>query len=255
MKKYLPYSWYAAKASLRAEVAGSYLNWLWWVINPLAMMLVYSFIFGVVFDAREEYFPAFLFIGLTLWDHFSRGINNSVKIVKKRKGVITKVYLPKYVLILSELFASVIKMLFSFGVIVVMLFVLRVPVTWNVLWIIPLVIVETIFTFGLACFVMHFGVFVEDLSNIIKIVMRFVYYGTGIFWNVETRLANYPKAQFFMMHWNPVGFFVVNGRRCLLQATHPDLIWLLFWLVASLVLSGFGILLVYRCENSYIKAI
>ena len=49
MKKYWKYAIYSSKAQLKAEVANSYLNWLWWILDPLCFMLIYVFMFGYVF--------------------------------------------------------------------------------------------------------------------------------------------------------------------------------------------------------------
>ena len=45
IQKYWKYSFFSAKTQLKAEVANSYLNWLWWIIDPLSFMLIYTFIF------------------------------------------------------------------------------------------------------------------------------------------------------------------------------------------------------------------
>ena len=79
-EKYWKYTLYAAKSQLKTEVANSYLNWIWWVLEPFCFMLIYAFIFGVVFEAREQYFPAFIFIGITAWDFFNRCLTQSVKL-------------------------------------------------------------------------------------------------------------------------------------------------------------------------------
>ena len=71
VKKYAAYMRYAAYASLKAQVAGSYLNWFWWVLEPFGMMIVFSVIFGWLFKQRIQYFPAFIFIGNTIWWFFS----------------------------------------------------------------------------------------------------------------------------------------------------------------------------------------
>ena len=55
-KKYYKYAIYSAKSKLQSEVASSYLNWLWWVLDPICFMLIYTLIFGVVFNAKEQYF-------------------------------------------------------------------------------------------------------------------------------------------------------------------------------------------------------
>ena len=85
LKKYLPYALWSAKADLKAEVASSYLNWMWWLIEPFCMMIIYAVMFGVVFKAFEQYFPIFIFTGITMWGFFSRNINASVNIVRNRK--------------------------------------------------------------------------------------------------------------------------------------------------------------------------
>ena len=66
-KEYWGYTVQAAKSQLKAEVANSYLNWIWWVLEPFALMLIYVVMFGFVFGMTEEYYPAFIFMGLTLW--------------------------------------------------------------------------------------------------------------------------------------------------------------------------------------------
>ncbi len=86
LKRYKSYAVYAAKASLKAEVAGSYLNWVWWILEPVCLMFIYAFIFGVIFDAREQYFTAFIFVGLAAWTffnhcakrHFTKGLRAKV---------------------------------------------------------------------------------------------------------------------------------------------------------------------------------
>ena len=85
IKKYLSYSVVAAKAQLESEVANSYLNWLWWIIEPLCMMFVYAFIFGTVFNIKEKNHALFIFIGLMMYDFFSRSVKSSIKIVKRNK--------------------------------------------------------------------------------------------------------------------------------------------------------------------------
>ena len=52
LKKYWKYAIYSSKAQLKSEIANSYLNWLWWVLDPLCFMLIYVFMFGYVFKSN-----------------------------------------------------------------------------------------------------------------------------------------------------------------------------------------------------------
>ena len=55
MKKYWNYSIYAAKSELKSEVANSYLNWLWWILDPISFMVIYTFMVQIVFKTSEPY--------------------------------------------------------------------------------------------------------------------------------------------------------------------------------------------------------
>mgnify|MGYP006990233703 CR=1 FL=1 len=74
-----------------------------------------------MFHASEQYFPVFIFIGITMWGFFSRSVSGSVNTVRASRGIITKIYMPKYILLLSKMFVNGFKMMISFAVVVVMM--------------------------------------------------------------------------------------------------------------------------------------
>ena len=136
--KYYKYAVYSAKAELKSEVADSYLNWLWWIIEPFCFMLIYTFVFGVVFKNNTPYFASFVFIGLTAWDFFNRMINGSVKLIINNRDLVTKVYIPKYILLLSKSFTYLFKMGISLLITFALMLYQGVPFTWHMLFIIPI---------------------------------------------------------------------------------------------------------------------
>ena len=253
IKKYYNYTIYSAKSELKAEVSNSYLNWIWWVLEPLCFMMIYAFIFGVVFNSKEEYFLVFIFIGITGWDFFNRNMKNSVKMVKANKSIVSKVYIPKFVLIFSKMLVNGFKMMICFGIVVLMMIVSRVSITWNVLYIIPVMITLWIINFGFMTILLHFGVFIEDLSNIVNIVLRAVFYMTGIFYSIESRIAS-PYSD-ILLKCNPIAFLLSSFRKCLLYGDRPSLKVLLLWIVVGLIISIVGVKTIYKNENSYVKVI
>ena len=90
----------------------------------------------------------------------------------------------------------------------------------------------------------HFGVFVQDLSNVINIVLRLLFYITGIFYNVETRLAKFAPWIKVILHCNPLALLQTAARK-----------FLLLWMVLSFILSAIGVKIIYKYENSYVKVI
>lgn len=253
IKKYFKYSIVAARSQLKSEVANSYLNWLWWLLDPICFMLIYTFIFGYVFKAKEPYFPIFIFIGLSMWDFYNRTLTNSVKIVKNNKAIVSKVYIPKYILILIKLWVNGFKMMVSFAVVAIMMIVAKVPINYNIIYAVPVLILLLVFTFGCSTFLLHYGVFVEDLSNVVSIVLRLLFYLTGIFYNVKTRVpAPYGE---LLVKYNPVAFLLESMRNAVLYGKTPHRKLLIVWFLISLIITFFGIKKVYKNENSYVKVI
>lgn len=253
LKKYWAYARQSAKAELKSEVASSYLNWLWWILDPLLFMLVYTFIAEVVFNRSEPYFPVFVLIGLTMWNFFDKIVLGSVKIVKNNHAIVSKVYVPKFILVIQKMMVNGFKMFISFVLIALMMAAFRVPVTYKVFYVVPLLIVLFVVTFAISNLVLHFGVFVEDLYNVLKVLLKLMFYMTGIFFSIATRV---PKPyNDLLLTINPVAFLINCSRSCMLYAEIPDLRMLFVWCVVGIALSVIALKIVYKYENSYVKVI
>lgn len=253
IKKYFGYAYYAASAELRAEVADSYLNWLWWIVEPFCFMLIYSYMFTIVFNARKPFFSIYIFLGLTIWNFFQRNIAASVKMVKSNKQIIKKVYLPKVILILERMMVNEFKMFVSFGIIIVMMIVFRTPVSIKYLWIIPMLVLLNLVTFAFMTWLLHFGVFIDDLANVVRIGLKMVFYVTGIFYSVEERIPK-PWGHYFV-RINPLALITDTFRKALLYAQRPYSHAIGYWFLLALVIAILGIRMIYRNENNYVKVV
>ena len=253
VKKYHKYTVYAAKSELKSEVSTSYLNWLWWILDPLLFMCVYSFVSIIVFGKSEKYFAAFVFVGLSVWNFFSKTVNASVKMVKSNSSIVSKVYIPKYFLILQRMLVNGFKMMISFALVLVIMALYRVPVSFKILYFFPLLLILLVITFAVSIIVMHFGVFVEDLANLVNVFLRLVFYLSGIFYSIGKRVHGIYGA--ILLKCNPVALIISNMRDVMLYDTKPMYLLLLVWLLIGLAVSWIGIKVIYKYENSYVKVI
>ncbi len=253
VKKYWKFAVYAAKSDLRAEVANSYLNWLWWILEPLASMLVYTIVFGFMFKSEEMYFPIFVFIAITVWDYFSRCISSSVDLIRCNHHIISRVYIPKYILLIQRMLVLAFKMLICWGLVAIMMVAYHVPVGMNLIYMIPNLIVFFTFCFACSLYFVHFGVYVSDLSNLVAIVLNLMFYVTGIFYNIQ-KLFPEPWG-YFLQRVNPVAYFIFCMRKTLLYNETPSRFMLGVWFILSLLLAAGGIRLINRNENNYVKMI
>lgn len=256
IKKYHKYAIRSAKAELKSEVADSYLNWLWWIIEPFCFMLIYTFVFGVIFQNKTQYFASFVFIGLTAWEFFNRMLTGSVKLIISNRDLVTKVYIPKYILLLSKSFTYIFKMFISLCITFCLMLYQGVPFTWHLIFIIPIFLVLYVLAFGIGMILMHFGVTLNDLANLTNIVLRMIFYLSGVFYNIKERLGKTrPKLAFFLLRFNPIAFIMSEFRKVMLYAKIPSFEGLAFWLVIGLILCITGIHVIHKNENSYAKVI
>ena len=253
VRSHYKYAIYAAKSELKSEVANSYLSWIWWVLEPFCFMLIYAFIFGRVFHTSEPYFGLFIFIGLTAWEFFNRCLTQSVKLLKNNKSIVTKVYIPKFILLISKMFFNGYKMMISFGIVVIMLIYNHVAISWKVIYVVPAMLTLFTITFGLMTHLMHYGVYMQDLANVVTIVLRMIFYLTGIFYNVEKRLPA-PYAG-IVMKVNPMALILGSLRKAILYSQTPNLKWLAIWFVIGVIFAATGVRKIYKYENSYVKVI
>jgi teichoic acid transport system permease protein len=252
MKKYSNYIYYCVKSELKTEVANSYLNWVWWILEPFCFMLIYAFIFGVFFNAKENHFSIFIFIGITLWNFFANTTKNAVRLIKNNKGVISKVYIPKHVLILIKMGVNGFKMLIGFGIIIAMMIFYQIKPTILIVYVIPILLLLFVITFSVSALLMHFGVYVDDLANIWNILTRMVFYLTGIFYNIETRAKDLGP---ILLKANPMALVLSSMRKVLLYGEIPDYKVMALWFILFLGLSVLGIRIIYKNENNYIKSV
>lgn len=249
----MPYAKYATQSGLKSEVASSHLSWLWWILDPILFMLVYWFIFMVIFGQKKEYFHIFVFVGLSMWNLFNKTVSGSVRIVAANRAVVTKVYIPKYFLIIILLFQNLFKMMISFGIVIVMMLWSHVPVSYNVIYVIPIFVDLILITFGVSAILAHFGVFFDDLKNITNVGLRILFYMSGIFYVITDRVNEAIAT--LLLKVNPVGFLIDACRSSLVYCETPHRRLILLWFVIGSVLSAIGVAIIYKNENNYVKVI
>ncbi len=255
VKKYWSYAIYAAKAELKAEVANSYLNWLWWILDPIAFMIVYTIMVQFVFGGKEEFFPVFVFVGQACWNFFNVMISSSVKLVSSNKSTLTKVYVPKYILLLVKSLKNLFKMMISWCLVIVLMLIFKVPFQLTMLYWFLIMPVLFVVTFGISTIMLHFGVFVEDLHNITNIVLKLVFYLSGVFFSIGKRMKKHPTAVKLLLKYNPIAFIMDQCRNTIIYGQRPDFLLLFIWFVIGCGLTWIGITIIHKYENSYAKVI
>lgn len=253
MRKYWQYMMFSARADLKAEVADSYLNRLWWLLEPFFNMLVYVIVFGQVMGRSVENYATFVFSALLMWNFFNKIIGYSVKLIRSNKDIVTKVYIPKFVILFSNMILNFLKLMFSMVVLIIMLAIFRVHIGINIVWFFPAYLVMIMLAFGAGMIFLHFGVYIDDLSYAVGILLNMLMFLSGIFYDVMTTLPEPLNG--LMICLNPVATVVDTMRQALLYNTAANLPILGMWFLIAVILCFIGVHIVYKNENSYVKVV
>lgn len=251
LKKYRNFLVYSTKGMLKSEVSTSYLNTLWWVLDPLFYMLAYSFVSIMVFRAQQQYYQIYIIIGVVIWNYYNKVLQGSVKLVSSNQAIISKVYVPKYIFLIRLILVNLFKLVISYALIFIMLMIWKAQVTPWLLMIIPLTMALVFLTFGAGMVLMHIGVYVSDVSNILTVVLRFQFYLSGIFYNMEKSLPNSFVKMVRII--NPVYDLIEAFRKNVLYGSGSGYIEILYWMLVALAVSIFGVLAMYKKEGEYAK--
>jgi len=205
---------------LKARYRGSVLGFLWSFINPLLLLLTYGLVFTYVFPGVrsrnvEPYF-LFLFCGILPWTWFQASIAEASGVLIAGGNLIKKVLFPAEVLPVVTVFANLIHMLFA---VPVMLFFLAWEgrLTWTAL-LFPLpLLVQLVFTLGLALIVSALTVHFRDLKDILAHVLHLWFWGSPVLYfygDIQGRFRT-------LLRLNPLSHVLVSYQQ-MLFAGHFD---------------------------------
>lgn len=179
-------------SELKARYKNSVLGFVWSLLNPLAMMLVFTVVFGVLWPNRQvDNYPIFLLCGLLPWNYFSNSVTSSITSIVDHGNLIKKVYFPREVLPVATVLAQLVNFLLAFLVLFVALLVFRANFSpW--LWTLPLIIlIQTCFTVGIGLILSTLHVFYRDTRMVMEVVMLAWFFLTPIFYSVQQLPAAY----------------------------------------------------------------
>lgn len=179
--------YYLVLRELKARYKNSVLGFLWSLLNPLGMMLVFAVIFGILRPQAEiERYPIFLLCGLLPWNYFSDSVLGSLTSISEGASLVKKVYFPREILPIAEVLSQLVNFLLAFVVLFAILFIFRSklnPWLWALL---PLVIlIQTCFQIGIGLILSTLNVFYRDTAMIMNVFILALFFLTPIFYSVD----------------------------------------------------------------------
>ena len=216
--------YYLVVRELRARYKNSVLGFLWSLLNPLLMMLVFTVVFSLLNPNSSVERPAiYILCGLLPWNYFSAGVMTSIGSIVGNSNLVKKAYFPREVLPISSVLAQLVNFLLAFVVLFVLLLIFQTNFSPR-LWMLPFVIVlQTSFIIGVALLLSAVNVYYRDTMMIMDVVILAWFFLTPVFYPLDILPRSY---EWFGLEWNVHRLMYILNPMASLINTYRDLLYL-----------------------------
>jgi len=222
-------------SELKVKYQSSLLGFTWSLLNPLLIMLVLYFVFSNVFKMTQNHLALYLLIGIVSWRFFAIGTSAAMASIVGKSSLVTKIYIPRQVLVLSVVLASFISSILEFVVLVPILFIFGVGLSPYILFFPVIHIIFFMMVYGVSLILASLYVYYRDLNQIWDVLIQMGFFLSPIVYPISTVPEKYLP--YYML--NPVTVVIQMYRDILLNHIAPTTANLIF---AFLV--GGGIILI-----------
>ena len=241
---------------LKARYRGSVLGFFWSFINPLLLLLVYSFVFSTVMPNTTvgiQPFALFMFCGILPWTWFTSALSEATGSLITGGNLIKKVLFPAEVLPIVSVLANLVN--FFLGLLILvpsLIYFHRLHVSLDLLWFPVTVMVQLVFTLGLTLILSALTVHFRDIRDLLANVLMLWFFATPIIYSWRQENVQRYKSLFDL---NPFTHLAISYQEILFFGPVGHWKWLLALGVSSVLLFLAGYWLFDRLRDSFAEAV
>ncbi len=241
---------------LKARYRGSVLGFFWSFVNPLLLLLVYSFVFSTVMPNTTvglQPYALFMFCGILPWTWFSAALSESTSSLITGGNLIKKVLFPAEILPIVSVLANMVN--FFLGLLILvpsLIYYHKLHFSFDLLWFPVAVCVQLIFTLALGLMLSALTVHFRDIRDLLFNVLTLWFFATPIiyFWQ-QDNVRRYKH----LFDLNPFTHLAISYQEVLFFGPVGHWKWLLALGVASVGLFLAGYWLFDRLRDSFAEAV
>ncbi len=234
-------------SDLKVKYQSSVLGFAWSLLNPLLMMLVLYFVFSKAFNADQENFALYLLIGIVTWRFLANGTSSSVLSLVERASLVTKIYIPRQVLVLSTVLSSFISSLLEFFVLFLLLIAFGVNLSSSMLLFPFVYILYFVIVYGISLILASLYVYYRDLNQIWEVLLQLGFFLSPVVYPI----TGVPDEYLDLYMLNPVTVVMQINRDTLLYSETASAGSLLFITIAAMIILVAGSAVFKRLERRF----
>jgi lipopolysaccharide transport system permease protein len=250
-------TWLLTKREVIGRYRGSFLGLFWSLANPILMLLVYTFVFGVIFRPQwsgvssKTEFAIVLFAGLIVFNFFSECVTKAPNLIFLNANYVKKVVFPLEILSWVNMGAALFHVFMNLVVLFLFYFVIHFSLNWTSV-LLPFVLFPFILiTLGLSWFLASFGVYVRDAGYAMQILTMILMFLSPVFYPASA----IPESVRFIIYLNPLAFIIEQTRSVLIWGHTPNWIGLGIYLIIGFLTAWFGFIWFKRTRKGFADVI
>jgi lipopolysaccharide transport system permease protein len=242
-----------ARRDIRAKYKQTLFGVAWAVIQPLSLMVVFTFVFSMFAHVESDGipYPIFAYSALVFWTFFSLCVSQGTVAMTANANLVRKIYFPRETLLLAVMISAFMDLLIAAVLLVGMFFYYRIGLSWAFLWVIPLLLLQAIFTLAIIFLSSSLHVNFRDIGHGLPLLLQLWMFATP----VAYPLASVPAWLLPTYMLNPMAGIIDGYRRVLLHGAHPDLKYLAFAFPIAMVGVSLAYLVFKRAERTFADVI
>jgi ABC-2 type transport system permease protein len=245
------------RKELKVKYKNSILGFLWSMLNPASVLLVYYVVFQLILKNGVPYFAIYLIAGILVWNVFSVGLLGACTSVVGNASIVKKVFFPREILALASVGAALVHFFLQTLVLVIFLAAFqRGPAIAYLPLLIPALMALLLLTAGMGIFLAGINVRLRDTQHLLEVALQVWFWATPIVYQyrlVRDKVISHPHGlkhvAFILWRLNPVTPIVLTFQRAIYGATSPKGVHILpdhagpwWYLWQDLLVLGFAVL-------------
>ena len=241
---------------LKARYRGSVLGFFWSFVNPVLLLLVYSFVFSTIMPNTTtgiQPYALFMFCGILPWTWFSASLSEATNSLIAGGNLIKKVLFPAEVLPIVSVLTNMVN--FFLGLLILvpsLIYFHRLHLSVELLWFPVAVLVQLVFTLGLALVLSALTVHFRDIRDLLANILTLWFFATPI---IYSWTQDNVKAYKSLFDLNPFTHLAISYQEILFFGPVGHWKWLLALGGVSVLLFLAGYWLFDRLRDSFSEAV
>jgi lipopolysaccharide transport system permease protein len=210
---------------LKLKYRGSVFGFLWSLLNPLLMIVVYTIAFTFILRVRSEGFVFYLMLGQLSWTFFASSAAMSTGAIVDNAGLLKSVLFPRAILPIGTVLFNLAQYLLTVAVFLpAMMIWFQVPLAAPMLLFPVFLALQVVFTIGVALILATWTAFFRDVRHLLDVALAVLFWTTPIVYE----LRQVPERLRLPLLLSPVSPFVVAYQQLFFYREWPDpTVWLM----------------------------